>query len=135
MADQEAPTALFARDDSLSDSDAESFSLSGSDEDIIDKVEHRYQPLKDIVYHNNVMLAPDGRMLCRCATKKVQWYLSRNLAVIESQVRLFDSSLIHLVANIATRRQKGPQFGSTLIQRETAKLAANTNSATSRISA
>jgi len=39
-----------------------------------------YQPLKELVYENYRMLAPDGKLLCRCGKKKVDWYVSRGLA-------------------------------------------------------
>ena len=44
-----------------------------------------YRPLKEDVYHNMSMIAPDGRVLCRCGPKKVQWYLSRGLAKVLSE--------------------------------------------------
>jgi cation-transporting P-type ATPase D len=44
-----------------------------------------YKPLKDDVYHNNTMIGPDGRVLCRCGPKKVNWYLSRGLAKVVSE--------------------------------------------------
>jgi hypothetical protein len=43
-----------------------------------------YQPLKEPVYDNHRLIAPDGRVLCRCAMKKVNWYVSRGLATIVS---------------------------------------------------
>lgn len=49
------------------------------------KPEAVYQALKDEVYHNMTMLAPNGRVLCRCGPKKVNWYLSRGLATIISE--------------------------------------------------
>jgi hypothetical protein len=49
-----------------------------SGEDALEKT--CYRPLKDDVYHNMTMIAPNGRVLCRCGPKKVQWYLSRGLA-------------------------------------------------------
>ncbi len=37
---------------------------------------------REKVYGNNVMLGPDNSFLCRCANKKIEWYLSRSLAEI-----------------------------------------------------
>ena len=36
------------------------------------------------IYGNCKMLAPDGTLLCRCHQEKVDWYVSRGLADIES---------------------------------------------------
>lgn len=36
--------------------------------------------LKTPLYANCVMLAPDGRMLCRLSVKRMNWYLNRGLA-------------------------------------------------------
>lgn len=44
-----------------------------------------YFPLKDPVYDNFAIQAPDGRVLCRCGRKKVDWYLSRGLAKVVSE--------------------------------------------------
>lgn len=44
-----------------------------------------YQPLKEAVYDNHKLVAPDGRLLCRCGMKKVNWYVSRGLATITSE--------------------------------------------------
>lgn len=37
---------------------------------------------QDHLYGNCIMLSPDGTVLCRCDTKKINWYLSRNLATL-----------------------------------------------------
>lgn len=47
-----------------------------------EKPEAIYQPLQDDVYHNMTMVDPNGKVLCRCGPKKVNWYLSRGLAKI-----------------------------------------------------
>lgn len=49
------------------------------------KPEAVYQPLKDDVYHNMTMISPEGKVLCRCGPKKVNWYLSRGLAKVVSE--------------------------------------------------
>ena len=36
-------------------------------------------------YGNCVMLSPDGTVLCRCNMKKIQWYLTRNLAHVTQE--------------------------------------------------
>lgn len=38
-----------------------------------------------IIYHNNSVLAPDGTEIFRCDEKKLNWYLSRGLAVLVSK--------------------------------------------------
>ncbi len=37
---------------------------------------------KTPIYENCKMLAPDGKQLCYCDNKKMNWYISRNLAII-----------------------------------------------------
>ena len=37
------------------------------------------------LYGNCVMLSPEGQTLCLCNQKKINWYLSRNLAVLEQE--------------------------------------------------
>ena len=37
------------------------------------------------LYGNCIMLAPDGQTLCLCDQKKIDWYLSRNLAVLVNE--------------------------------------------------
>lgn len=54
-----------------------------------------YQPLKDLVYENYTLLAPDGRVLCRCGRKKVDWYLSRGLArAVENEPSHFQLNFV-----------------------------------------
>ena len=40
---------------------------------------------KQPIYGNCILLAPDGQMLCRCDTKKANWYLKRDLASMEAE--------------------------------------------------
>jgi hypothetical protein len=43
------------------------------------------QFLQSEAYSNCIILAPDGEALTRASLKKINWYLSRNLAAIESE--------------------------------------------------
>lgn len=43
------------------------------------KIKEKYSIQKP-VYENCRILAPDGEILCKCDRKKVEWYLSKNLA-------------------------------------------------------
>jgi hypothetical protein len=40
---------------------------------------------KRSIYGNCAILAPDGQMLCRCDSKKANWYLKRGLAFLEKE--------------------------------------------------
>jgi len=44
---------------------------------MMQKLQHKH------LYGNCVMLSPEGQTLCLCDQKKINWYLSRNLAVLE----------------------------------------------------
>jgi hypothetical protein len=46
-----------------------------------------YIPLKEPLYHNMLIQAPDGTAICRAGPKKINWYLSRDLAEVISKVR------------------------------------------------
>ena len=37
---------------------------------------------KTLIYGNCKILAPDGKLMCRCLEKRVNWYLNRHLAQI-----------------------------------------------------
>jgi cobalt/nickel-transporting P-type ATPase D len=40
---------------------------------------------KKPVYENYLMLAPDGELLCYCDKKKMNWYIEKNLATLQSE--------------------------------------------------
>jgi hypothetical protein len=40
---------------------------------------------KTVQYENCRILAPDGTTLCTCGSKKISWYLSKGLAVLEEE--------------------------------------------------
>lgn len=46
------------------------------------KIPKSHQSQSNSVYGNCLMLAPDGTVLCRCDKKRVDWYLSRQLAKV-----------------------------------------------------
>ena len=52
------------------------------------------------------MLAPDGAMLCRCGQERIDWYLSRDLAVLESD----DPPTIRLNFEPSGRRHVEDEF-------------------------
>jgi hypothetical protein len=41
-----------------------------------------YQTKRTPIYGNCIMLSPNGTMMCRCDSDKIEWYLSRSLATV-----------------------------------------------------